>query len=230
MFVTAASDENQNLYVDVWSLGNDGTFGIGGQACVSNIVNGANPGLAIAAGYGQVFYKVGKYHVAGIQHYAVTPLVNGEENFEVLYWDISSTGALSQIANLTQSGVPRAPATTATTAAMLPTGLPISANLQQSGDSYDVNVGWYGYAGMSAHSEIKITTTPLNGAGVYGVSAAEPGASFPEFLEWFPGTAYFVTGTMAAYGNLPPMVAGSSPANEGIFQLNLWSYPVILFR
>ena len=55
MFVTAASDENQNLYVDVWSLGNDGTFGPGGQACVPNIVNGANPGLAIAGGYGQVF-------------------------------------------------------------------------------------------------------------------------------------------------------------------------------
>jgi hypothetical protein len=231
MFVTAASDENQNLYVDVWSLGNNGTFEADGQACVPNIVNGANPGLAIAGGFGQVIEKAGKYHFAATQHYAVTPLVNGEENFEVLYWDISSTGALSKTANLTEPGVPSAPATTGTAAAMLPTGVPISANLQQSGDSLDVNVGWYGYTGMSTHNEIEITTTPFNGAGVYGVSAAEAGASFPPpLLEVLSGTAYFVTGTMTALGNLPPMVEGSSPANEGKFQLNLWSYPVVFFR
>ena len=57
MFVTAVSDANQNLYVDVWTLGNDGTFGTGGQTCVPNIVKGANAGLAIAAGYGQVIIK-----------------------------------------------------------------------------------------------------------------------------------------------------------------------------
>ena len=233
MFVTAASDENQNLYVDVWTLGNDGTFGTGGQACVANIVNGANPGLAVAGGYGQVIETAGKFHFAAIQHYAVTPLVNTQENFEVLYWDISSTGAITETAHKTAPGVPDLPAATGTAAAMLPTGIPISAFLQASGDYNDVNVGWYGYTGEYAVSEIKSVDAKgaADGAGVFGVSAAAAGASFPApLLEWSSGTAYFVTGTMTAYGGNPPMVAGSSPANEGIFKLHLWSYPVIEFH
>ena len=226
MLVTAVSDVNENMYVDVWFLGNDGTFGTGGQSCVPKIVNGTNPGLAIDAGFGWTTYKLGKYSFPEIQYYAVTPLVNTEESFEVLYWNISSTGAISQTARKTAPGISDgAYATTGTAAAMLPTGVPISAYLQQSGNNYDVNVGWYGYTGMSARSEINGD----NGGGVYGVSAAEAGASFPDlYLGEGPGTAYFVTGTMTALGNLPPMVAGSSPANEGIFQLSLWSYPVFL--
>jgi hypothetical protein len=223
MFVTAASDANQNLYVDVWTLGSDGTFGTGGQSCVPDIVNGANPGLAIGAGYGPVIETAGKYHFVTTQHYAVTPIINSVQNFEVLYWDISSTGAISKPADKvdTYEGTSLP---TGTAAAMLPTGIPISAFLQQSGNSFDVNVGWYGYTGESMLSEI--TVKGGNGAEVYGVSAAAAGASFPEsFFEWVPGTAYFVTGTMTAYGNLPPMVAG--PANEGIFQLSIWSYPVV---
>jgi hypothetical protein len=229
MIVTAASDASENLYVDVWSLGNDGTFVPDGQTCVPNIVNGANPGLAIAGGYGEVPFKAGKFHGYATQRYAVTPLVNADENFEVLYWDISSTGALSKTGDKTAPGVPDLPAATGTAAAMLPTGIPISAFLQASGDDNDVNVGWYGYAGERAVSEIDSVDAKgdPDGAGVFGVSAAEAGASFPG--PFFPslGTAYFVTGTMTAYRNLPPMVAGSSPAHEGYFRLHLWSYPVI---
>jgi hypothetical protein len=232
MFVTAASDDNQNLYVDVWSLGNDGTFVPGGQTCVPNIVNGANPGLAIAGGYGQVPFKAGKFHGFQIQHYAVTPLVNADEDFEVLYWDISSTGAISKYADRTAPGLPSLPAATGTAAAMLPTGIPISAFLQQAGHHFEVNVGWYGYTGESEASEVtaEATAKGTNGAGVFGVSAAAAGASFPDPLgPVSSGTAYFVTGTMTAYGNLPPMVAGSSAANEGVFKLHLWSYPVVEF-
>ncbi len=226
MFVTAVSDDTMNLYVDVWTLGNDGTFVAGGQTCIPNIVGDANPGLAIAGGYGQVSSKTGKLHGYRTQRYAVTPLVNTDEDFEVLYWDISSTGALSETSHKTAPGLPSLPAATGTAAAMLPTGIPISAFLQQAGHSFEVNVGWYGYTGESQHTEIKAVDD--NGGGVYGVSAAEAGASFPDpFLPENLGTAYFVTGTMTAYGNLPPMVAGSSPANEGFFRLHLWSYPVI---
>ena len=230
MFVTAASDDNENLYVDVWTLGNDGTFVAGGQTCVPNIVNLANPGLAVAGGYGQVFFKAGKLHGLATQHYAVTPLVNADEDFEVLYWDISSTGAISKTGDRTAPGLPSLPAATGTAAAMLPTGIPISAFLQQAGHHFEVNVGWYGYTGESEHSEIKAEATAkgTNGAGVFGVSAAEAGASFPDpLLPASLGTAYFVTGTMTAYGGDPPMVAGSSGANEGFFRLNLWSYPVV---
>jgi hypothetical protein len=226
MFVTAASDSNQNMYVDVWTLGNDGTFGVGGQACVPNIVNGANPGFAIAAGYGQAFETAGKYHFLTTQHYAVTPLVNAEENFEVLYWDISWTGAISETSHQTAPGVPDFPAATGTAAAMLPTGIPISAFLQASGNSDNVNVGWYGFTGENAVSE---TNAAHDMGGVYGVAAAVAGASFPPLFDWVSGTAYFVTGTMTAHGGNPPMVAGSSPANEGIFQISIWSYPVIEF-
>jgi hypothetical protein len=87
-------------------------------------------------------------------------------------------------------------------------------------------VGSYGYTGESAFSEIN--EKDGNSAGVFGVSAAAAGASFPPPLGLSPGTAYFVTGTMTAYGERPPMVAtGSSHGNEGIFQLNIWSYPVV---
>jgi hypothetical protein len=232
MFVTAVSDAYQNLYVDAWTLGDDGTFGTGGQACVPNIVKGASAGLAVAAGYGQVIETNGKFHNVVLQHYAVTPVVNTEENFEVLYWDISSTGAITETSHKTAPGVPDLPAATGTAAAMLPTGIPISAFLQASGDNNNVNVGWYGYTGESAVSEIDSLDKKgdPDGAGVFGVSAAAAGASFPaSFPEWVSGTAYFVTGTMTAKGGNPPMVAGSSPANEGIFRLHLWSYPVIEF-
>jgi hypothetical protein len=226
MFITAASDVNENLYVDVWSVGNDGTFGTGGQVCVPKIVNGANPGLAIAGGYGEVYYKSGKYYFPTLQRYAVTPLINHVQNFEVLYWDISSTGAISKTADLvdTYEGTSLP---TGTAAAMLPTGVPISAFLQQSLDSFDVNVGWYGYTGESAVSEINAKDG--NGAGVYGVSAAQAGATSDPLS--FTGTAYFVTGVMTADHELPPAFAtGSSSANEGKFQLNIWSYPVVSLR
>jgi hypothetical protein len=223
MFITAASDVNENLYVDVWSVGNNGTFGTGGQVCMPEMVNGANPGLAIAGGYGQVYYKSGKYYFPTLQRYAVTPLINHVQNFEVLYWDISSTGAISKTADLvdTYEGTSLP---TGTAAAMLPTGIPISAFLQQSGDSFDVNVGSYGYTGESAHSEITIKDS--NGAGVFGVSAAQAGASSDILL--FTGTGYFVTGVMTALaGNPPTFATGGASANEGKFQLNIWSYPVV---
>jgi hypothetical protein len=226
MFITAASDVNENLYVDVWSVGNDGTFGTGGQVCMPKMVNGAYPGLAIAGGYGQVYYKSGKYYFPTLQRYAVTPLINHVQNFEVLYWDISSTGALSKTADLvdTYEGTSLP---TGTAAAMLPTGVPISAFLQQSGDNFDVNVGWYGYTGESALSQI--TAEGGNGAGVFSVSAAQAGSTSDPLL--FTGTGYFVTGVMTADGGQPPMLTtGTSSANEGKFKLNIWSYPVALFR
>lgn len=229
MFVTAVSDASENLYVDVWTMGNDGTFVAGGQTCVPHIVDDSNSGLAVAGGFGQVSFKAGKLHGYRTQHYAVTPFVNTDENFQVLYWDISSTGAISKTGNKTAPGVPDFPAATGTAAAMLPTGIPISAFLQAAGDDNDVNVGWYGYTGESAVSEIdSVDSKGPDGAGVFGVSSAEAGASFPDpLLLASPGTAYFVTGTMTAYGGNPPMVAGPSPANEGYFRLHLWSYPVI---
>jgi hypothetical protein len=219
MLVTAVSDASRNMYVDVWFPGKDGTFGTGGQTCVPKIVSGANPGLAIDAGFGWTYDKVGEYSFPEIQYYAVTPIINTAQSFEVLYWNISSTGAISQTASKTAPGLSdNEYEATGTAAAMLPTGVPISAYLQESGNDYDVNVGWYGYTGMFARSEI----TGDKGGGVYGVSAAEAGASFPHlYLGEGPGTAYFVTGTMTALGNESPMLA-----NEGIFKLCLWSYPV----
>lgn len=82
-----------------------------------------------------------------------------------------------------------------------------------------MNVGWYGYTGTFQQVEIPATLT----SGVYGVSAASAGANFPAFYLAATATAYFVTGTMTAVDGEP--MAG----NPGVFQLNLWSYPVFQF-
>ena len=55
-------------------------------------------------------------------------------------------------------------------------------------------------------------------------SAAAAGAYFPDpYFSVNPGTAYFVTGA------LTEAAVAKSPAvgNEGIFYVNLWSYPVV---
>jgi hypothetical protein len=229
MFITAASDINNNLYVDVWSVGADGTFGTSGQYCVPDIVNGANPGLAIATGEGYINQKVDGIYLPEIQYYAVTPLINSVQNFEVLYWNISAAGAISKTGDIKDTSIASA-LPTASAGAVLSTGVPMSAFLQQSGDNFDVNVGWYGRTGEQTFIEntIETTKTGTNGAGVFSVSAAEAGVNFPSFLP--VGTAYFVTGTVTADNGNPPTVADPpyTPANPGEFKLVLWSYPVVL--
>jgi hypothetical protein len=229
MFATAASDSQGNAYVDVWFLGGNGTFMPAGQSCVPSIEDYEYPSLSIAGGYGQVEQTSGKLHFFTTQHYAVTPLDNGKGGFNVLYWDISDTGALSRTGDKSAPGpLDSLPTVTATAAAMLPTGIPMSAFLQ----GIDIDVGWYGYTGEHVTSEVNPMGT---GPGLFGVSAANAGASFPlTLLEVQSGTAYFVTATMVAYGNLPPMVAppppSTTPAHKAVFQLNLWSYPVVEFH
>jgi hypothetical protein len=217
-FMTATNDLNQNLKVTTWGIDELGNLGVypEDQHVESNLVGDLTPRVAIAAGTVETFNPT-QLPPDKISRYAVTPISNRDEVIEVLYWQISSSGAISKIGDKVGSATDTAVCTAAT---MLPSAVPISVYCDFPAPGYHdwgIDAGWYGHTGES-----DLTEVTGEHAAVQSVSAAPAGDSFKISDPYAAVSAYFVTGALTST-ELPPSVG-----NPGAFELQLWSYPITL--
>src|ERR1700728_1837924 len=144
--MTATNDLNQNLKVTTWGIDELGNLGVypEDQHVESNLVGDLTPRVAIAAGTVETFNPT-QLPPDKISRYAVTPISNRDEVIEVLYWQISSSGAISKIGDKVGSATDTAVCTAAT---MLPSAVPISVYCDFPAPGYHdwgIDAGWYGH-------------------------------------------------------------------------------------
>ena len=133
---------------------------------------------------------------------------------EVLYWSISPSGKISKPTVKMGSLSTQA---TVTAACMLPDDVPMIVNNGQVGYSWDVDVGWFGVTGESAHKVVSGL-----GSGIENVAAASAGDDFNVTHPFGEVDAYFITAALATQGPPP------STSAPGVYRLQKWSYPVAL--
>jgi hypothetical protein len=213
--ITATTNEKDDLVITTWGVSSAGVQ-MQDQYVQPTQVSGSTPDVSIAAGTVTHFAAIFPYVTSS--RVAVTPIVNTGDVVEVLYWTISSSGKISkptvEVGSLnTQARV--------TAACMLPGNVPMSINNGQDGYGWDVDVGWFGITGESAHNVISDVASDL-GSGVSNVAAATAGDDFSATRPFGDVNAYFIT---AALTNLGPPPSTSTP---GVYRLQKWSYPVAL--
>jgi hypothetical protein len=182
---------------------------------LKNVVDGGlYPSVAIGASSVLTPYSIGG-GLTGfkIVRSAFTPLVTADQTAEVIYWNISDTGAISE--------VPHPPGNSsdylyATAACSLPAGVPISIYTdEQVGWTNEVHVAWYGKSGREA----EYPAISGMGTGVSALAAASAGSDFNVLDPYVEYEAYFVTGAVT-------QTTTQEAENKGNLQLRLWSYPI----
>jgi hypothetical protein len=216
--ITATNDTSDNLYVTTWGVDSTGVHQQG-QTIESKSAGVLTPRVAIAAG--TVYSFSATLPPGKVTRYAVTPIANANDNLEVLYWQISSSGTTITKTAKKDWGTGHDDIT-ATAAVMLPSGVPISVFSDSvypvPGWPNNLDVGWVGYTGVSSTLEVSGMQS-----GIDSVSAANAGDSFKILDPYGAVSAYFVTGALYSADGLTPSVS-----NPGTFRVQVWSYPVLL--
>jgi hypothetical protein len=216
--ITATNDTSANLYVTTWGVDSTGVHQQG-QTKESKRAGVLGPRVAIAAGTVYNFSHTVPFETA--TRYAVTPIANANDNLDVLYWQISSSGTTITKTAEKDYGTEHDDIT-ATAAVMLPSGVPISVFCDSvypaSGWPNYLDVGWVGHTGVSSTLEVSGMAS-----GIDSVSAASAGDSFKILDPSGAVSAYFVTGALYTTNGLTPSVS-----NAGTFHVQVWSYPVLL--
>jgi hypothetical protein len=216
--ITATNDTSANLNVTSWGVDSTGVHQQG-QTKESKSAGVLGPRVAIAAGTVYSFSDTVPFEKA--TRYAVTPIVNANDNLEVLYWQISSSGTTITKTAEKEWGTEHDDIM-ATAAVMLPSGVPISVFCDSvypvPGWPNNLDVGWVGHTGVSSTLEVSGMQS-----GIDSVSAANAGDSFKILDPTGAVSAYFVTGALYTADGLTPSVP-----NPGTFHVQVWSYPVLL--
>lgn len=182
---------------------------------LKNVVGGGlYPSVAIGASSVLTPYSAGG-GITGLKEVrsAFTPIITAAQTAEVIYWNVSATGAISE--------VPHPPTDTsdylyATAACSLPSGVPISIYADEPAEwTNKVHVAWYGRSG----TEAEYSAISGMGSGVSTLSAATAGSDFNLLDPYVEYKAYFVTGAVT-------QTATQETDNTGNLQIRLWSYPI----
>jgi hypothetical protein len=185
------------------------------QKSLKNVVGGGlYPSVAIGASSILTPYSIGGGLTAmKLVRSAFTPIVTEDQTAEVIYWNISDSGTISE--------VPHPPGNSsdylyATAACMLPTGVPISVYTDEQTEwTNEVHVGWYGQSGKEA----VYPAISGMGSGVSTLTTANAGSDFSVFDPYVEYDAYFVTGAVT-------QTEIQETENTGNLQIQLWSYLV----
>jgi len=185
------------------------------QTSLENVVDGGlYPSVAIGASSVLTPYSIGGGLTAlKVVRSAFTPIVTNDQTAEVIYWNISDSGAISE--------VPHPPGNPsdylyATAACMLPTGVPMSIYTDEQVEwTNEVHVGWYGQSGKVAD----YAAISGMGTGVSILAAANAGTDFNVLDPYVEYKAYFVTGAVT-------QTVSQETDNTGALQIHLWSYPI----
>jgi hypothetical protein len=222
MTAVIASDSDgqagSDLQVTTWGVDTTGVH-LQDQKILKNVVGGLYPSVAIGATtVGTVNFR--QFPSIEFTRRAFTPIVNSDNLIEVIDWQISSAGNISMLGK-PSIGAPEQYAF-AVAGCMLQTGIPMTVYAEQGGpgpaDDQDVTVGWFEASKLSQFTEISGPSTAVS-----YVTATPAGNDFNVLNPLAAVNAYFVTGALTSGGNLPP-----SGTNTGVFQLQVWSYPIVL--
>jgi hypothetical protein len=143
---------------------------------------------------------------------APMPAAPGSTTAEVIYWNISATGAISEGAHPANSS----DYLYATAACMLPTGVPMSIYTDEPTEwTNEVHAGWYGQGGKTA----EYAAISGMGSGVSALTAAPAGTNYDVLDPYAAYQAYFVTGAVT-------QTSTQETDNKGTLQIRLWSYQV----
>jgi hypothetical protein len=185
------------------------------QKTLAGVVGGGlYPSVSIGAGSELVGGLIGD-GLPGLREIrsAFTPIVTSSENIEVIYWNISSTGKISEVAH-----PPSNPDIyiQATAACMLPANVPISVYFDQSpapDSAYDVYVGWYGQSGKE--SEYSALPATLDN-GISSLLAVTAGTNYSALNPYSDYDAYFITGAVTYTGT-------DGTETDATLQIRVWS-------
>jgi len=216
--ITAATLPFTNTLV-ITTLGVDSSgVHLQDQKTLPGVVGGGlYPSVSIGAGSELVGGLIGD-GLPGVTEVrsAFTPIVTASENIEVIYWNISSSGKISEVAH--PPGNPDI-YIQATAACMLPTNVPISVYFDQSAapdSAYDVYVGWYGRSGKE--SEYTALPATLHN-GISSLLAVTAGTNYSALRPYSDYDAYFITGAVTYTGT-------SGTETDATLQIRVWSNQV----
>jgi hypothetical protein len=212
--ITAAVTAEHNLQVSTWGVDATGVH-LQDRQVLKKVTGDDYPSVSIGAGTAAALVSSGGVTILKSTRLAFTPIVNEDNVIEVIDWQISPSGAISQLGKPTVGGSDDFALDVA--ACMLPTGVPMSVygELGEPGDENYVKVGW-----IERGLESEFDAIDEFNAGVTTVAATAAGTNSPSGPT-AQVYAYFVTGALTYTGGLPP-----STSNPGTLKLQVWSYPI----
>lgn len=211
-----------DVAVATWGVDGTGVH-LENQQVLPGIAQTSAPGVAIGAGTIETVSSGGPITSLKFTRRAFTPIINPSNNtvVEVIDWQISSTGAISQVGppKIGNASNPDDVAN-AVAGCMLPTGIPMTvwADGPLAGNVNGIGVGWFEAGDTTQFTEISGL-----GTGVSYVTATDAGDDFSVIDPYRPVHAYFVTSALTSTNYLPP-----STSHAGVLKLRVWSYPIEL--